>query len=126
MCLLFGEWEGCEEDPFAGRQDVKVDGRTEVCNQEKIAVGEFEEVDKEINRVWGVLKSQLSEDEMKELTKEQIAWIKTKESGCKEEADRRFGKNADDLRGTSLWKAFQNRCFKEKTEERTAQLKELL
>ena len=52
---------------------------------------EYQAVDRELNRLWGVLKANLSESEFQSLLEEQRQWIKEKEAHAKSEYDRTGG-----------------------------------
>lgn len=52
---------------------------------------EYEVADRELNRLWGILKANLSESEFQPLLQEQRQWIKDKEAHAKSEYNRTGG-----------------------------------
>lgn len=52
---------------------------------------EYQTVDRELNRLWGILKANLPKDEFDSLLQEQRQWIKEKEAHAKAEHDRTGG-----------------------------------
>ena len=73
---------------------------------------EYKRWDDALNEIYGVLKTQLTKDEMSKLQKEEIQWIKYKEAKAKAEAEKMNGGTGASFEYfISLAKSTKDRCY---------------
>lgn len=74
---------------------------------------EYERWDKALNEIYGVLKQQLSSDDMNKLKEEQIKWISDRDAKAKKESLEYEGGTAEQLIYTSsLAQTTKERCYR--------------
>jgi uncharacterized protein YecT (DUF1311 family) len=85
----------------------------------ELAQQEFNDADKELNILYRVIMDRLNPDQKHSLKKEQIAWIKRKESTCLDEANQAGPKDSQ------VWRVQYLKLATKMTEERISQLKKI-
>ena len=64
--------------------DRNEEAKTTMAELEQQESDRFEKWDKELNQIYGILKEQLSTEQMEQLREEQRAWIKQRDESAKE------------------------------------------
>jgi uncharacterized protein YecT (DUF1311 family) len=85
----------------------------------ELAQREFNDVDQELNSLYRVIMDRLNPDQRQGLKKEQISWIKRKESTCLAEA------NQAGYRDSEVWRIQYLKLATKMTMERISQLKRI-
>lgn len=94
-------------DPCAGAETT--------AEINECATKKFEDADRELNIAYKEIMAKLDEKKKANLKNEQRAWIKQKETKCKEEAK--------EVEGGTMWTSVYYGCLTEMTKQRAQQLK---
>lgn len=100
------------DDTKAGLKDLEDLYAGNTIEMKSAASQEYERWDKALNEIYGVLKQQLSSDDMNKLKEEQIKWISDRDAKAKKESLEYEGGTAEQLIYTSsLAKTTKERCY---------------
>lgn len=100
------------DDIQAGLKDLEGLYAGNTIEMKSAASQEYERWDKALNEIYGVLKQQLSANNMSKLKEEQIKWISDRDAKAKEESLEYKGGTAEQLIYTSsLAKTTKERCY---------------
>lgn len=100
------------DDIQAGLKDLEDLYAGNTIEMKSAASQEYERWDKALNEIYGVLKQQLSSDDMNKLKEEQIKWISDRDSKAKKDSLEYEGGTAEQLIYTSsLAQTTKERCY---------------
>jgi len=100
------------DDIQAGLKDLEDLYSGNTIEMKSAASQEYERWDKALNEIYGVLRQQLSSDDMNKLKEEQIKWILDRDAKAKKESLEYEGGTAEQLIYTSsLAQTTKERCY---------------
>lgn len=99
-------------------QNIKCNPAGNTLEMKQCAAEEYQAADKELNQAYQELRSQLDSERQQRLKEAQLAWIDFRDKTCSFEASSALGGTLEGLLYT--------RCLTEETEQRTAELREIM